>query len=265
MAENFADTMQTSTLDIAEISAKAHKHVLRDLKASKIPAKECTYIDARNREQKYYLLTKPQAHAFLLSYKQETRVKIFEELTKRERSLLELAERRLIELAELKAELEFLRAEVKTLAKEKEELMAVIRKLKPGGQGSDLEKVTIHTSLSTLERDKNLAVDMLAGAISIANTAIALERLCASFVSYEDRAKIQDFKSLHEDLKPINPHCVLVYKHMSEVKRLHDLGLKTNHSLGIRADTYNKGYEHLLLKAYNKRLGDMLQDFKDNC
>ena len=266
LAENLADLMQTSTLEIAELSNKTHKHVLRDLKASKIPAKECTYKDAMNREQKYYVLDKPQTHAFLLSYNQETRVKVFEKLTKKERAF-EQTVQKMCEKAMLdNEELVSLKAENKILLAKDAENMEIIRRLKPnvsGANGGEIEKVTLHNTMMFAEMKQHLAEDMLAGAIKIANDAIEFERRVASSVSYAERQKIKDFKARHDALKPINPHCVTVYKHGAEVKRLHDIGVESNHNLGIRADINSKGKEHPVLKVHNDVLAEMLREYRE--
>lgn len=266
MAENLADLMKTSTLEIAEISAKTHKHVLRDLKASKIPAKECAYKDAMNREQKYYVLDKPQTHAFLLSYNQETRVKVFEKLTRKERAFEQMVQR-MHERAEAnKEKLAALEAENKMLLAKDAENMEIIWKLKPrisGTHGGDLEKIVLHNTIIQAEMKYNLTLEMLAGAIKIANDAIELERLVASNISYAERQKIKDFKARHDALQPIDPHCVTFHKHGAEVKRLHDIGVESNHNLGIRADIDSKGKEHPVLKAHNDVLAEALREYRE--
>lgn len=264
MTENFAENLSMTTLEIAEISGKQHKNVLRDLKVSKIPATETSYKDAMGREQKVFFLSKAQTHAFLLSYNQETRVGVFEKLSKKERAFSQMVERKANDVLLADVELRALREEVKTLRAANEELKLVVWRLQATkAQCADVENVSMLTILIVAERDKNLLEDMLAGAAYIANEAIALEKECASNLSYEARRGIKDFKARHDALRPIEPLLLSGYAAMSTVKRLHDLGVKSNHRLGIRADTYNKGNGHPLLEAYNATLASMEQSYNE--
>ena len=264
MAENFAENLSMTTLEIAEISGKQHKHVLRDLKVSKIPATETSYKDAMGREQKVFLLSKDQTHAFLLSYNQATRVGVFEKLTKKERAFSQMVERKANEVLLAGAELDYLREEVKALRATNEELKLVVLKMKATrAQSEEMGKVSMEAILEASEKDKNLLEDMLAGAAYIANEAIALERLCASSLSHTEKLGIKDFKARHDALRPIEPLLLSGHAAMSTVKRLHDFGVESNHRLGIRADTYNKGNGHALLKAYNATLARMEQSYNE--
>ncbi len=119
-------------------------------------------------------------------------------MSKKERAFSQMVERKANDVLLADVELRALREEVKTLRAANEELRLVVWRLQATkAQCADVENVSMLTILMAAERDKNLLEDMLAGAAYIANEAIALEKECASNLSYEARRGIKDFKARH--------------------------------------------------------------------